>query len=89
MTAAAGRLEDAAWQLTVAGAILDRYPEPLPEDAFPSSWDREPVHARLAALRLRIGAPALAADLRRAAATFRHWGNADVAALLDTWAGEA
>jgi hypothetical protein len=59
----------------------------MPDEAFPSSWDAEPVVARLDALRLRIGAPALNDDLRRAAATFRRWGNGDVAALLDTWSG--
>jgi protein O-mannosyl-transferase len=83
----AGRLEDAAWQLTVANAILDRYPMPLPADAFPTRWDREPIGARLDRLRLRIGPSAMSQDVRRAAATFRHWGNDDVAALLDTWSG--
>lgn len=85
----AGRAEDAAWQLTVANAILDRYPTPMPADAFPASWDREPIGARLEELRLKVGAPALNADLRRAAAAFRHWGNGDVADLLDAWSGGA
>jgi hypothetical protein len=84
-----GHVEDAAWQMTVASAILDGYPAPIPVDAFPQRWDHEPVQTRLAELRLRIGATALDRDLRRAAALFRHWGNADVADLLDTWAGQA
>jgi len=85
----AGRTEDAAWQLTVANAILDRYPTPMPADAFPASWEKEPIGARLDELRLKVGAPALNADLRRAAAAFRHWGNSDVADLLDAWSGGA
>jgi hypothetical protein len=85
--AEAGRLEDAAWQLTVANAIFDRYPAPLPSDLLPSSLDREPVPVRLVELRCKVGPSAMDDDVRRAAATFRHWGYGDVAALLDTWTG--
>jgi hypothetical protein len=81
----AGRLEDAAWQLTVANAILDRYPMPIPDNDFPSSWDHAPMAVRLAELRTKVGAPALDADIQRAASTFLHWGNDDVAAVLETW----
>jgi hypothetical protein len=80
-------LEDAAWQLTVANAIFDRYPAPLPSDLLPSSLDREPVPVRLVELRCKVGPSAMDDDVRRAAATFRHWGYGDVAALLDTWTG--
>ena len=82
----AGRLEDAAWQMTVTLAILARYPAPMPIDALPAGWDREPLAMRLTNLRSRIGAAALDADLRKAAAVFRHWGNPDVATLLEAWA---
>ena len=80
-----GRIEDAAWQLTVANAILDRYPMPVSDDDFPSRWDRDPIEDRLGELRLKIGSSVANADIRRAAAMFRHWGNDDVAAVLDTW----
>ncbi len=83
----AGRIEDAAWQLTVANAILDRYPVPVSNDEFPSSWDSDPVQVRLAELRVKVGASSLDMDMRRAAAMFRHWGNDDVAAVLDAWTG--
>jgi hypothetical protein len=83
----AGRVADAAWQMTVVGAILDRYPAPIPEGELPARWEQEPVEARLSALRLQTGAPAVEADMRRGAAMFRHWGNDDAAALLEAWAG--
>jgi hypothetical protein len=83
----AGRIEDAAWQLTVANAILDRYPMPVSNDEFPSSWDGDPIQIRLTELRVKVGASSLDTDMRRAAAMFRHWGNDNVAAVLDAWTG--
>ncbi len=87
--AEAGRPEDAAWQLVVSMAILERFPAPVPADTFPPDIDGQPIAVRLDALGGKLGACVLRARMKEARAAFQHWGDGDEVGVLERWLATA
>jgi len=75
-----GKIEETAWSFLVAGAIFDRFPQPVADEEFPLEWEQLPVAERVARLRARLGPVRFARAVTQAldALANKRWSDASV-----------